>query len=303
MTALSPTGCEIAAALADIGVDGVALKTLEREERVAVLLPGDRIAWFPRSEAGRLALVCERRVLRLIERYCTFAAPRILHEATEGWDLRSMVPSADRNVFDLHARARSDRALAVRIGEQLGRILADQHSNIPTGELGDWLQSLPDWPRAEDLPHLPEVVRDRALLARIDRALAMRNSIFQEPGQRVLTHSDLGFHNIAFAPGSFDVVGVFDYDGAAFSDRHIDFNKMSLHCPDGSEPLLEAATDSYEQLTGIRIDRDRVRLLNATEAIGFLGYRFGHAPHEEWCGRTLAQDLEWAHDALGAAGI
>lgn len=78
---------------------------------------------------------------------------------------------------------------------------------------------------------------------------------------------------------------------------------MSLHCTDGTEPLLEAAAGVYEQLTGWHIDRNKVRLLSATEAIGILGFRFGHAPDEEWCGRTLAQDLAWAHDALTTAGI
>jgi hypothetical protein len=297
-----PTESHVAAALARVGIVDPPLKTLERDGRLAVFLPGDRLAWFPRNEDARAWMARERRVLRLVERYCSFATPRVIHEDSEGWDVRSMVPG-DSRPFEIYEQARSDRALGVRIGEALGRILADQHMNVPAAELEGWLPAMPNWPRAEDLPNLPRVVEERALLARIDKALAWRERIVREAGSRVLTHSDFGFHNIAFDPATLDVRGVFDYEGAAFSDRHIDFKNLSLHCADGSEPTLDAAADAYEKLTGIAIDRERVRLLNATEAIGFLGFRFGHAPEEEWCGRTLAQDLDWADKALRAAGI
>lgn len=43
----------------------------------------------------------------------------------------------------------------------------------------------------------------------------------------------------------------------------------------------------YEPATGTKIDRDRVLLLNAVAAVGFLGFRHGHPPEEAWCGRTL----------------
>jgi hypothetical protein len=59
----------------------------------------------------------------------------------------------------------------------------------------------------------------------------------------------------------------------------------------------------YESTTRIRIDRERVQLLNAMAAIGFLAFRHGHAPEEKWCGRTLAEDLAWTHAALGAIGL
>jgi aminoglycoside phosphotransferase (APT) family kinase protein len=288
--------------LADIGITDAPQRILERDGRWAAILPGNRIAWFPRNEDGRALLARERRVLRLLERYCAFKAPRVIHEAEEGWDLRTMVPG-DSQPFEIHALARTDRKLAQRIGEALGRIIADQHTSVPTAELEGWLPATRDWPRTEDLPNIPRVVEYHALLSRIEDALARRDAIVHAPGVRVLTHCDLGFHNIAFDPETRDVVGVFDYEGAAFSDRHFDFKNLSLHCDDGTEPALDAAAEVYEQLTGVAIDRQRVRLFNAIEAIGFLGYRFGHAPEEDWCGRTLAEDLAWADRALKDAGL
>jgi hypothetical protein len=43
--------------------------------------------------------------------------------------------------------------------------------------------------------------------------------------------------------------------------------------------------------------------LRAIEAIGFLGFRYGHAADEKWCGRTLAEDVEWTDTALRSVGV
>ena len=69
------------------------------------------------------------------------------------------------------------------------------------------------------------------------------------------------------------------------------------------EPMLEGTLATYESATGIKIDRDRARLLNAVAAIGFLAFRHGHPPEEAWCGRTLAQDLAWTSAALERVGL
>jgi aminoglycoside phosphotransferase (APT) family kinase protein len=213
-----------------------------------------------------------------------------------------MVPGEGCSV-DIYDRLRQDPALAAHLGEQLGTILANQHTRVPAHELVDWLPARQDWPRVEDLPALPLVVEDPALLARMERALARREAIASASRQRVLIHGDFGLHNIAFAPATLDVAGVYDYEGAVFGDRHLDFKNLLLQGEDGSEPLLNAAAESYTRLTGLAIDRERVWLLNAIEAIGFLAYRHGHAPDEVWCGRTLAQDLAWANASLRAVGI
>jgi hypothetical protein len=69
------------------------------------------------------------------------------------------------------------------------------------------------------------------------------------------------------------------------------------------EPMLQGALSTDEPATGIRIDRARVRLLNAVAAIGFLDFRRGHPPEQAWCGRTLAQDLAWTDAALQRVGL
>ncbi|HTC50424.1 MAG TPA: aminoglycoside phosphotransferase family protein [Steroidobacteraceae bacterium] len=292
----------ISAALLEAGFrhDPRALELHLSKERVAVRMSHDRMAWFPSSQAGHALLTKERRVLRLLERYCHFPAPRVLYEDERGWDLRALVKGAVRP-SGLTERIMGDCAFAHAFGEDLGRMLAQQHARIPAAELTGWLPTVPNWPRAEDLAHLPETVGDNRLRGRIARALERRAELTRSLRDPVLVHADVAPHNLAVDPASFRVVGLFDYEGAAFGDRHHDFAYMVFSSAE--TPMLEGARASYESELGIRIDRDRVRLLNAVAAIGFLAFRHGHLPEEAWCGRTLTQDLAWTNDALERVGI
>jgi aminoglycoside phosphotransferase (APT) family kinase protein len=112
----------------------------------------------------------------------------------------------------------------------------------------------------------------------------------------VLVHTDVGLHNLAVAPRSFTVRGLFDYDSAAWADRHLDFRYLVLDYDD-ADPL-DAAVAAYESATNRAIRRERVFLYNAASAVSYLAFRAGHAPDEVWCGRTLAQDLQWSRRAI-----
>src|SRR5262249_38602490 len=142
---------------------------------------------------------------------------------------------------------------------------------------------------------LPGVVADDALLVRILAALERYAELRVAADDAVLVHTDLGLHNIVLDPATHAVLGVFDYDSAAWADRHHDFRYLifDLRPPD----LLGAAFAAYEPLVGRQIDPGRVRLYNALCAISYLAYRRGPA-EEKSCGRTLAQDLAWVRDAL-----
>ena len=93
--------------------------------------------------------------------------------------------------------------------------------------------------------------------------------------------------------------GIFDYEGAAWADRHHDFRYLVFDF-DRYE-LLDAARAVYEPAVGRAIRRERALLYNAACAVTFLAYRAGHAPGERWCGRTLAEDLEWSTGAIARA--
>jgi len=121
-------------------------------------------------------------------------------------------------------------------------------------------------------------------------------SLVAPRGARLWTGRCLGLHNLALDPETDAVNGVFDYDGAAWADRHHDFRYLLFDV--GREDMLDAALEVYEPAVGRRLDRDRIRLYNAACAIGYLAFRSGVAPDQKSCGRTLAEDLRWVRTAL-----
>jgi aminoglycoside phosphotransferase (APT) family kinase protein len=274
-----------------------------RELRHVAHLPGDRIAWFADTETGRRRLVLERRVLRLLEARCSFRVPRVLYEADDGaFDVRAAVPGA-MDPRSLFARAKADDALAARVGRDIGAILVEQHTRIGAADVAGWLPVRTPWPEPGDSlrERLPRVVADPELLARTVALVARYEAVVVEDGDRALVHGDLGFHNIAVDPETSAVRGVFDWEDAAWADRHHDFRYLLFDVE--HDAMLEGALAVYEPAVGRRMSRERIALYNAACAVGFLAYRDGVAAEERWCGRTLAEDLGWTRMAMGRVGM
>ena len=274
----------------------------EREDRWAALLPGQRMAWVPMNADGLQQLATERRVLRLLQACCSFHVPRVLFVAEAGWDSRALVPGVC-NPWRLFQQARNDRALARRIGRSLGGILAEQHVRVRPEDVAGWLPRHLRWPMPREWveDRVPHVVQDAGWQRSIGRALRRcHEADGAELGSGVLVHGDLGLHNIAVDPETAEVQGVFGYDGAAWADRHHDFRYLIFDTR--GDDMLEAALEVYEPALGVRLDRARIRRLNAACAISFLAFRCGTPPEARSCGRTLAEDLDWVRHALQGMG-
>jgi aminoglycoside phosphotransferase (APT) family kinase protein len=286
----------IAAALREAGIDALdgALVPELRDGRCLVRLPGQRLAWFPTSDVGRIQLARERRVLRILTAHCRFAVPSILYESPAGWDVRAEVPGLV-DPWGIYRRLAGEPALARAIGAAVGAILAEQHTCVPIDAL-DGLPLTPPWPIPDDriLAALPEVTDAGDILAAAPAVLAKLAALPDD--DRVLVHGDMGLHNLAFDPRSDAVLGVFDYGDACLVDRHRDFRYLIMDHA-WADPL-EAAIAVYESRTGVSIDRARVLLENAGCALSFLAERAGHGPEDRPCGRTLAEDLRWVRTAL-----
>jgi hypothetical protein len=269
-----------------------------RGERWAVQLPGGLMAWFPRSATGLHQLTCERRLLALLSDRCSFAVPRVLYASARGFDVRAMV-LGDTDPWGVYRRLAQDAGLASRIGRSLGTILAEQHTRVVHEDIRDWLPEHVRWPEpaAWVRERIASVVDDPKLCTRIDGVLAAYESVEVDEHDRVLVHTDLGLHNLAFAPETMDVRGVFDYEDAAWADRHFDFRYLVFDF-DGDQ-LLDAALAVYEPAVGQRLSRERILLYNAVCAFCHLAYRRGTRPEDKSCGRTLAEDLRWTQHALG----
>jgi aminoglycoside phosphotransferase (APT) family kinase protein len=270
--------------------------TLEqRDERWAVTLPGDRMAWFPSGDGGLQRLSLERRVLRLLAERCTFRAPKILYEQRSGFDVRAIVPG-QCDPWPLFERAKQDEALARRIGRSIGAILVEQHTLITAADVTGWLPDRLRWPEPSDsvMQRIADIVSDRALVAAIGDMLEAYDRVSVAPTDRVLVHGDLGLHNIVMH--NDDVVGVFDYDGATWADRHHDFRYLTFLSE--REEMLEAALEVYEPAVGRKLNRRRIELYNAASAASFLAARGTVSADERPAGRSLAEDLGWICGAL-----
>ena len=294
---LSPRAACEALRSADLLCSPEQIEIERRDERWAVFLPGERIAWFPASDLGSRRLALERRVLRLVGQRCSFQVPRPLWMSHSGIDVRQMVPGRC-DPATLFQRCQIDVALARRVGEAIGAMLAQQHTRITADDVGQWLPRRVRWPeRAEWIrERLPAVTDDRDLLHRIDEVIDRYDAVTVDPADLVLVQGDVGLHNVALDPHTDAINGMFDYDGAAWADRHHDFRYLRFDV--GRDDMLDAACRVYEAAVNRSIDRARVDLYNAMCAISYLAYRNGIPPEREWCGRTLAGDLAWVRDAI-----
>jgi hypothetical protein len=295
---LTPDAACAALAAAGLELTPPDVQVEAREERWLVRVPRERVAWFAASENGLRRLQTERRVLRLLEARCTFRVPRVLFESATGeFDVRAMVPGRS-DPWRVYAAVRENVDLAIQLGTAVGTILSEQHSRIDAGDVAGWLPRQPSWPeaRAWVSGRLGSVIDDRRLIAHADTVMEAYEEVSVSEADRALVHTDLGLHNLAIDSASYAVGGIFDYDEAAWADRHHDFRYLVFDFE--RYDLLDAALSVYEPLVGRRIQLDRVFLYNAACALTFLARRAGTEPEDRSCGRTLAQDLHWSKHAI-----
>ena len=273
------------------------VQIIARDERWAVFLPGERIAWFPASELGSRRLAAERRVLSLVAERCSFRAPRLLLVSVHGFDVRQIVPGRC-DPGGLYHRCKADSKLAQKIGVSIGAILAEQHVRIGEADVAEWLPHRATWPETNYWirERLPRVLDDDGFISAMLDVVERYEAEPVDGYNRVLIHGDVGLHNLALDPKSDTVNGIFDYDSAAWADRHHDFRYLLFDV--GREDMLDAALEVYEPATGRPIDRERIRLYNAACAISYLALRAGTPPEQKSCGRILAEDIRWVHTAL-----
>lgn len=80
----------------------------------------------------------------------------------------------------------------------------------------------------------PYVLDDAALEAASDRVIAQFEDA--EPAgastERVLVHTDLGLHNVSIHADTLTVRGIFDWEGACWSDCHFGFRHRVFDADD-----------------------------------------------------------------------
>ena len=98
----------------------------------------------------------------------------------------------------------------------------------------------------DDKPGTIAIFEDRELLRHAEKVLQVYEGLNVDPSDCVLVHSDVGLHNVAVDDATDAVNGIFDYDSAAWADRHHDFRYLVFDF--GEDNLLEAALSVYEPI-------------------------------------------------------
>ncbi len=125
-----------------------------------------------------------------------------MYEAKDrSFDVRAKVKEA-LDPWSVYARLQQDSKLAMRIGRAVGGILAEQHTRIVLQDVDPWLPRQVRWPEPSEWirERVPHVVMDSGLLRDIDKVLVMHDGLVVGERDRVLAHTDVGFHNLAFEP-------------------------------------------------------------------------------------------------------
>lgn len=278
------------------------LRLVRREGRWIVHLPNGLLAWFAATAEGLSALRTEREVLRVLGGCCSLTqVPRILAESPDGSvDVRVPVPGP-HEPYAIHDRLRADSGAAARVGAQLGRMVAEWHTHVGAADaITQALPRRPAWPPPREWVNerLPRVVHDTALHSSADAVMARYEAALDATpdDDRALVHTDLGLHNISIDAHTLDTRGVFDWDSSCWADRHLDFRYLSFGL--SAEALLDATLAAYEAAIQRRLSRPRINLYNAACAAAYLAYRDGVLADTVWCGRTLAEDLQWTRFAF-----
>ena len=300
---LAPEQAATALQSADILVAPEQVRIVRRDDRWLVSWQDNKLAWFAATPEAQQRMQKERIILGLLSEYCTFQTPSMYYTDPQlDFDVRWRV----RGSFDpvlAHDRLQARPDLAKTWGNWLGKALVELHS-VPLDEAA--LSALPrkaSWPESRSWieERLPRVTDDKLLIEHI-LILIDRVEALDAYGQdQVLAHTDIGLHNVVFDPASLQPIGLIDFEAAAWVDRHYDFRYMILDYR--TSFLLDAAMETYQAVSGIHLNRDRIYLFNAASACSFLANRADVDPDTLYYGRTLQEDLFWTRSALARCGI
>jgi aminoglycoside phosphotransferase (APT) family kinase protein len=273
-----------------------------REWRWVVQLPDQRIAFVADTAYARQRLARERQLLQLLTDRASFQVPRIEWVDPHGhWDVRRKV-SGDAGHWSgpHHQRIVEDPIIAHQTGKRLGEILAELHRVI-TWEKARHLAPL-EPPLATPLIRMRrDLTRgfdDATLQAQVREIFARFDALDIGAGEVVLVHGDLASQNVAFAPETSEVLGLYDFADMACVDRHWDFKYIHSYPAVFQYALL----DAYQRDTGRTRDVQRITLYHALAALSFLAWRVEDPKaHDRLSGRDKAGAYRWVRQAAAQA--
>ena len=105
----------------------------------------------------------------------------------------------------------------------------------------------------------------------------------------MLTHGDVGLHDMALDPETGRLLGLFDFEEAALDDRHADLYGLHSY----GDAFVEQALDAYAAAAGVRPSARRAALYHLLGAFEALAGALATGD-PEW----VARRLRWVRGAL-----
>ena len=289
-----------ALAAAGYVADSAPLRPEFRRWRWVAPLRGDRIAFFADAPEAVERLGRERAILDLIgPRIIQFAIPSVEHASPDGrLQVRSMVKGVEATACfgGYECQRLLDASPAGRrLARELGHALAELHGSVTHAEaeavgvpVGEPLpQAIADLHR-----RLVGCLPDPALAPALDAVLERCVALGEEEAGRVLIHGDPCAANLVIDPESGRLVGMFDFEYAAWADRHDDF--YALHS--FGDVFTERALAAYAAASGVRPSLRRAAAYHVYAAF----YALAEALTAGDPGK-VAKQLGWVHGALAGS--
>jgi aminoglycoside phosphotransferase (APT) family kinase protein len=249
------------------------LVVLPRDGFTLVVLADDLMAYVPPAAV-------QRRILARVAPRVSFAVPRPVGPIECDVDLRVPAPGLTGSAH--HERMTSDRELALRAAEWMGRALAELHASLTRTELDSLGVPRPVWPLP---PEQLVALADGFLEARARDAAHAALDRWQrrDVSPDALVHGDFASHNFAFDAKTGMPTGLFDFHDGGRGPRSIDFALL----PSYGEDVFARALEAYGPGAP---PTEEIRIAHAVSAIAYLATR-------------KSSGVRWVKSALSAAGF
>lgn len=222
----------------------------------------DRLVFkFPQGEEAERALRREATILSALRPHVSIRVPDLrLHDGTPLFSEHAIIPG--EHLETAHYDVLPEQARQA-LGEALARFYADLHA-LNRGRMQAagarpierWLDA--DAIAAKALPLLPQ-----ALLAFATETLAGWRDLPPDPHGETYGFFDGHGWNMAFDHAAGTLNGIYDFADSGFGPLHQDFIYSNFISAD----LTARIVDSYEQITGRKLDRDRIHLLTGVHRL------------------------------------
>ncbi|GAB4035511.1 phosphotransferase family protein [Spirosoma jeollabukense] len=253
-------------------------------DSIAVDVDDELIFKFPRDQEGVDALRREAAMLAVVRPKLTLAVPDLAFFDTP-------------QPFSKHTKLKGDHLITThyewldnsakqRLAEELARFYAELHAIDPALLQAAGAQPLDPWPTPAIIQTGIRPYLSNAHLLKAEKTLDQWAHLADDPYGIIYGYFDGHGWNMAFDHARQQLGGLYDFGDAGFGELHQEFIYTSFISPDLTGRVITA----YEQITGYRLDRERISILTGVLRLVELA-EMGNDP--DYATLVLTNALSW----------